>query len=94
MKIVYERDGVHDQAIPFVFLASHDKWIVVLADYDYTPENVAWMRDKIIGDCPLVLSIDVTYKEWECDSEDEALRLVASLWANWLQHNWHLTKIQ
>jgi len=88
MKIVYEREGViPDQAIPFLFLVGGNKWIVALADFDYTPDDARWMNDKIIGECPLVLSVDVAYKEWECSSENEALCLVAELWANWLLAN-------
>jgi hypothetical protein len=77
-------------AIPFIFRKYNDiedccenRWFVELSVNDYTAIDIEWMDSKEMGKIAAVPSVDMTYKIWECDTEQEAFRLAAQLWAEW-----------
>jgi hypothetical protein len=81
-------------AIPFIFRkyneitdGCEDKWFVMLSIYDYTTKDIEWMDSDSMGKIVGIPSVDLTYKAWECDTEQEAFGLVAQLWAEYAKSN-------
>ncbi len=78
--------------IPFMFRvvdgdtphSSIDKWVVVLANWDYKTINGEWMCWPLIGNYPLTPEVDFFDEKdvFEFDSESAALAKVKELWAN------------
>lgn len=59
------------------------EWVVVLADWAYSTEDMKWAKDLKIGNYPLVPSIDTIDEKdyFILDSEEKALVMMAELWA-------------
>ena len=69
----------------FMFRTDTDEYIVKDVKYwDYTSYNSTWMCDEQLGKYCFVPGVDITEKSYTFNSEQEALRKVAELYAGQL----------
>jgi hypothetical protein len=70
---------------PFLYYIDNKdnpKWVVSIASpFSYSPSNESWQADLVIGDNPLVPSMDMVGEQQEFLSEQEAMEFIQAWWA-------------
>lgn len=69
---------------PFMYLPNRPAKtvVVVIASYDLTFADTAWMNDNVIGHDPLTPTPDLIKEKHFFNSESEALAFIKSWWTN------------